>query len=69
VKHIGKGGYEITLYALSQVQRRKWMEHIEGQQSKLRDRGTFYTKTILSDNFFTSAHGVNCLVPIGKLQH
>lgn len=69
MKHIGKGGYEITLYALSQVQRRKWMEHIEGQQSKLRDRGTFYTKTILSDNFFTSAHGVNCLVPIGKLQH
>ncbi len=67
MKHIGKGGYEITLYALSQVQRRKWMEHIEGQQSKLRDRGTFYTKTILSDNFFTSAHGVNCLVPIGKI--
>ena len=66
MRHIGKGGYEITLYALSQVQRRKWMEHIEGQQSKLRDRGTFYTKTILSDNFFTSSHSVNCLVPIGK---
>ena len=68
VKHIGKGGYEITLYALSQVQRRKWMEHIEGQQSKLRDRGTFYTKTVLSDNFFTSAHSVNCLVPIGEIR-
>ena len=67
IKHIGKGGYEITLYALSQVQRRKWMENIEGQQSKLRDRGTFYTKTVLSDNFFTSAHGVNCLVPIGEI--
>ena len=67
IKHIGKGGYDITLYALSQVQRRKWMEHIESQQSKLRDRGTFYTKTILSDNFFTSAHSINCLVPIGKI--
>ena len=68
MRHIGKGGYEITLYALSQVQRRKWMEHIEGQQGKLRDRGTFYTKTILSDNFFTNSHSVNCLVPIGKIQ-
>ena len=68
MKHIGKGGYDITLYALSQVQRRKWMEHIEGQQSKLRGRGTFYTKTVLSDNFFTSAHSVNCLVPIGNIQ-
>lgn len=65
-RHIGKGGFELTLYAVSQVQRRKWMEAIEAQQEKLRSRGDFYTKTILCDNFFTSAHRVNCLVPIGQ---
>ena len=66
-RHIGKGGYDQTLFALSQIQRRKWMEHIEGQQQKLRERGNFYTKTIVCDDFFTSMHKVNCLVPLGKI--
>lgn len=65
-RHIGKGGYDLTLYASTHIQRRKWMENIEEQQEKLRSRGNFYTKTVLCDNFFTSAHKVNCLVPIGK---
>lgn len=65
-KHIGRGGYDQTLYALSQVQRRKWMEHVESQQSKLRERGNFYTKTVLCDDFFTTLHKVNCLVPVGQ---
>lgn len=65
-KHIGRGGYDQTLYALSHVQRRKWMEHVESQQMKLRDRGNFYTKTVLCDDFFSSLHKVNCLVPVGE---
>ena len=65
-RHIGKGGFELTLYGVSQIQRRKWMEAIEAQQEKLRSRGDFYTKTILCEGFFTSAHRVNCLVPIGE---
>ena len=65
-KHIGRGGYDQTLYALSYIQRRKWMEHVESQQSKLRERGNFYTKTVLCDDFFVSGHRVNCLVPIGR---
>ena len=64
-RHIGKGGFELTLYAGSTIARRKWMENIETQQAKLRARGNFYTKTVLCDNFFTNAHKVNCLVPIG----
>lgn len=66
-RHLGKGGYDLTLYALSHIQRRKWMEHIEGQQSKLRERSNFYTKTVLCNGFFTSVNKVNCLVPIGEL--
>ena len=65
-RHIGRVGYEMTLYANSQIARRKWMEQIEGQQRKLRDKGDLYTKEILCDKFFTSVHKVNCLVPIGK---
>ncbi|KAG8525800.1 uncharacterized protein KY384_000560 [Bacidia gigantensis] len=63
-RHIGRGGFETTLYAMSQISRRKWMEAVEAQQIKLRDRGNFYTKTVLCDDYFTSAHKVNCLVPI-----
>ncbi|KAL8738707.1 MAG: hypothetical protein Q9181_000529 [Wetmoreana brouardii] len=63
-KHIGKVGYEQTLYASSQIARRKWMENIEGQQSKLRERGNFFTQTILCQAFFSAVHKVNCLVPI-----
>ena len=65
-KHIGKGGYEQTLWATSHIQQKKWMEHIEAQQSKLRDRGNFFTKAVLCENFFSNLHKVNCLVPIGK---
>jgi len=65
-RHIGKGGYDMTLYASSTIQRRKWMENVEEQQEKLRSRGNFYTKSVLCDNFFTATHKVNCLVPTGK---
>ena len=65
-RHIGRGGFDLTLYATSHVSRRKWMEAVETQQVKLRDRGNFYTKSILCDDFFTSAHRVNCCVPIGE---
>ncbi|KAI4275869.1 MAG: hypothetical protein LQ337_002874 [Flavoplaca oasis] len=63
-KHIGKVGYEQTLYATSQIARRKWMENIEAQQNKLRERGNFFTKTILCEHAFSAVHKVNCLVPI-----
>ncbi|KAI9780556.1 MAG: RHO1 GDP-GTP exchange protein 2 [Geoglossum umbratile] len=63
-RHLGKRGYEITLYATTQVQRRKWMEHIESQQSALRERSNIYTKTVVSEGFFTAGNRVNCLVPI-----
>ncbi|KAI9835345.1 MAG: RHO1 GDP-GTP exchange protein 2 [Thelocarpon superellum] len=63
-KHLGKGGYELTLYASTQVQRRKWMEHIEMQQTALENRSNFFLRTVLCDRFFSAANRVNCLVPI-----
>ena len=66
-RHLGKGGYEHTLFATSPTQRRKFIEMVEEQQRKLRERNSnFYNKTILCDRFFTTANRVNCLVPVGK---
>lgn len=67
-RHLGKGGYEQTLYATSPTQRRKFIEMVEEQQRKLRERNSnFYNKTVLCENFFTAVNRVNCLVPIGEL--
>ena len=65
-RHLGKRGYEQILYAPSHIQRRKWLENIDAQQSRLRDRTNVYTKTILCENYFTNLNRVNCLVPLGK---
>lgn len=65
-RHLGKGGYELTLYAGTQGAWKKWMDHIGEQQAILRKRGDFYNRSILSDNFFTTSNRVNCLAPFGK---
>lgn len=63
-RHLGKGAYELQLYATSVTQRKKFIELVEQQQSKLRERSSnFYTKTILCERFFNAQNRVNCLVP------
>lgn len=63
-RHLGKGAYELQLYATSVTQRKKFIELVEEQQSKLRERSSnFYTKTILCEGFFNGQNRVNCLVP------
>jgi hypothetical protein len=64
-RHLGKGGYELTLYATTQGARKKWMEHIGEQQHILRKRGDFYNRAILSNNFFSAVNRVNCVAPFG----
>ena len=63
-RHLGKGAYELQLYATSITQRKKFIELVEEQQSKLRERSSnFYTKAILCEGFFNAQNRVNCLVP------
>ncbi|KAE9365308.1 CNH-domain-containing protein [Stipitochalara longipes BDJ] len=62
-RHLGKGGYELTLYANTAGARNKWMEHIGDQQTILRKRGDFYNRSILSSNFFSASNKVNCVAP------
>ncbi|KAF2184053.1 Rho1 guanine nucleotide exchange factor 1 [Zopfia rhizophila CBS 207.26] len=63
-KHLGKGGYEQTLYASTQISQQKWMEHIEAQQRNLRERSNIFTKSILNEGFFTPSIRVTCCVPL-----
>ncbi|KAF8460297.1 CNH domain-containing protein [Kalaharituber pfeilii] len=63
-QHLGRRGYVIQLYASSQIQRKKWIQHIEAQQKILRERSNIYTRTILCENFFGAGNRVNCLVPL-----
>jgi hypothetical protein len=66
-RHLGKGGYEQTLYATNSATRRKFIEAVEQQQQKLWERNSnFYNKTILSEGFFAAINRINCLVPIGN---
>ena len=66
-RHLGKGGYELTLYANTAGSRNKWMEYIGDQQAILRKRGDFYNRSILSSNFFSASNKVNCVAPFGSL--
>ncbi|KAJ4418411.1 RHO1 GDP-GTP exchange protein 2 [Gnomoniopsis sp. IMI 355080] len=62
-KHMGKNGYELTLYASTQTGRQKWLEFIDTAQQKLRARVDFLNTTILSQAFFTGTNKVNCVAP------
>ncbi|TQS36289.1 hypothetical protein Golomagni_03267 [Golovinomyces magnicellulatus] len=62
-RHLGKGGYELTLYASTAGSRIKWMEHIGEQQASLRKRGDFYNRYVISNDFFSSSNRVNCVAP------
>ncbi|EOD49405.1 putative rho guanyl nucleotide exchange factor protein [Neofusicoccum parvum UCRNP2] len=59
-KHLGKGGYEQTLYASTQISQEKWMKHIQTQQRNLRDRSNIFTKDIVCEGFFNQSIKVNC---------
>jgi len=63
-RHLGKGGYELTLYCISEFQQRKWLESIDAQQQALRDRSSFYTTQVISKHYFAQNNKVTCGVPI-----
>ncbi|KAK4649244.1 RHO1 GDP-GTP exchange protein 2 [Podospora bellae-mahoneyi] len=62
-RHLGKNGYELTLYASSQSGRQKWLEFIDAAQSKLRARADFFNTTVISSGFFSPQNKINCITP------
>ena len=65
-RHLGKAGYELTLYASNQAARKKWLEFIDNAQQRLRGRADFFNTNVISSNFFTAINQVNCVAPFGK---
>ncbi|KAK4216603.1 CNH domain-containing protein [Rhypophila decipiens] len=62
-RHLGKLGYELTLYAANQSARQKWLEFIDDAQQRLRARADFINTTVLSSGFFSGSNRVNCVAP------
>jgi hypothetical protein len=65
-RHLGKNGYELTLYASNQSGRQKWLELIDSAQQRLRARADFLNTTVISSGFFTGTNKVNCVAPFGE---
>lgn len=66
-RHLGKAGYELTVFASNQAARKKWLEYIDNAQQRLRARVDFFNTTVLSSSFFVGTNQINCVVPFGKL--
>ncbi|KAL7808260.1 CNH domain-containing protein [Trichoderma gracile] len=62
-RHLGKAGYELTVYASNQAARKKWLEYIDAAQQRLRARADFFTTNVISSNFFVGTNRVNCVSP------
>ena len=65
-RHLGKNGYELTLYASNQLGRQKLLEAIDTVQQRLRARADFLNTTVISSGFFSGTNKVNCVAPFGK---
>lgn len=66
-RHLGKAGYELTVFASNQAGRKKWLEYISSAQQRLRGRADFFNTSIMSSNFFQGTNHINCVTPFGKL--
>ncbi|KAI1069568.1 hypothetical protein LB507_008358 [Fusarium sp. FIESC RH6] len=62
-RHLGKAGYELTLFAANQATRQKWLEFIHTAQERLRSRADFFNTTVISSRFFAGTNRVNCVTP------
>ncbi|PAV20204.1 CNH-domain-containing [Pyrrhoderma noxium] len=62
--HLGRHYYQLTLWASTQVNRRKWLEVIQKQQEAMRERSLVFDTVTLSEGFFVGASNrVNCAAP------
>lgn len=64
-RHLGKAGYELTVFASNQAARKKWLEYIDNAQQRLRSRADFFNTTTISSGFFVGTNQVNCVSPFG----
>ncbi|KAM0753215.1 RhoGEF Rgf2 [Meredithblackwellia eburnea MCA 4105] len=61
--HLGRRGYQITLWSTSWAGRKKWLDKIEGRQAELRDRSLVFETRALSAGYFVGTNRVTCAAP------
>lgn len=64
--HLGRRGYQITLWATSWTARKKWLEKIEERQNQLRDRSLVFETYPLSSGYFVGTNRVTCAAPFAN---
>lgn len=65
--HLGRKFYQLTLWASTQVNRRKWLDVLRKQQETMRLRSLVFDTITLSEGFFVGPNRVNCAAPFGTL--
>lgn len=61
--HLGRKFYQMTLWAATHANHRKWIELITRQQDLMRERSQCFEMDILSEGFFQSVNRANCAAP------
>lgn len=64
--HLGRKFYQMTLWAATHVNHRKWIENITRQQDLMRERSQFFEMESLSEGFFQSVNRANCATPFSE---
>ena len=64
--HLGRKFYQMTLWAATHANHRKWIENITRQQDLMRERSQFFEMNMLSEGFFQSVNHANCATPFGE---
>lgn len=64
--HLGRRGYQITLWASTWTARKKWLEKIEERQNELRERSLVFETVPLSAGYFVGTNRLTCAAPFGK---
>lgn len=64
--HLGRRGYQITLWSASWAGRKKWLEKIEARQQELRERSLVFETLPLSTGYFVGTNRVTCAAPFGE---
>ncbi|GAA5827121.1 hypothetical protein JCM11251_001126 [Rhodosporidiobolus azoricus] len=61
--HLGRRGYQITLWANTWTARKKWLEKIEERQNELRERSLVFETLPLSAGYFVGTNRLTCAAP------
>ncbi|GAA5981039.1 hypothetical protein JCM10908_003959 [Rhodotorula pacifica] len=61
--HLGRRGYQLTLWASTWTARKKWLDKIEERQHELRERSLVFETLPLSAGYFVGTNRLTCAAP------